>query len=255
MFGLSSSGKDSIAASIEKMFDTLALRLLGEIPKLRDKKYLLFSMTPKISLTNIFLQAMDNKTPNHLERDALKSMLDSAHGYVESLKSKTKSNIVESVDALVKEAKINGRQVSSTEVSEILSSEMGKAQNSLNTIAEAETTKTRNVGHTMDIAKVAERAGDDDPTVFFVIVRDGEACSDCVKMHMMPDKVTPRLWKLKDLSAGWYKRGDEKPSICGLHPFCRCSETFLPKGFGFVGGFIHWVGLDYDAYAEQQKNS
>lgn len=252
MFGLSSTGKDAIATAIEKMFDRLALNLVGEIPKLRDKKLLLFGANPGLSLSNIFLQAMDNREPNYLERDTLKSMLNSAHGYVESLKNKTKSNVVESIDALAKEAKAQGKQVTPELVRAVFSTEMGKAQSHLKTITEAETTKTRNIGHTMDISKVAGSLGDSDPTVFFVIVRDGDTCKECLRLHMMPDGNTPRLWKLSQLSAGFHKRGEDRPSMCGEHPYCRCSLTYMASGFGFKNGFVSWIAPEYNAYKEQQ---
>lgn len=252
MFGLSSTGKDAIGAAIEKMFDKLALQLLGEIPKLQDKKFLLFGVAPELSLAHVFLQAMNNQTPNYLERDALKSMLDSAFGYVEALKNKTKSNVTERIDSLVKDAKAQNRRVAPAEVQQVFAKEMEKAQSGLKLIAEAESTKTRNVGHALNITRAAATVGDQTPTVFFVIVRDGETCKECMKLHMMPDKTTPRLWKLSEVSSGYHVRGEDRPSSCGEHPNCRCTMTYLPSGFGFKNGFIQWISPNFDAYRAQR---
>lgn len=252
MFGLSSTGKDAIGLAIEKMFDKLALNLLGEIPKLQDKKFLLFGVKSDLSLAHVFLQAMNNQTPNYLERDALKSMLDSAYGYVEALKNKTKSNVTERIDSLVKDAKAQGRRVNQSDVQQVFAKEMSKAQGHLKLITEAESTKTRNVGHTLNITRAAATVGDDSPTVFFVIVRDGDTCKECMKLHMMPDKTTPRLWKLSDVSGGYHVRGEDRPSSCGEHPNCRCTMTYLPSGFGFKNGFIQWIGSNFDGYKAQK---
>jgi len=119
-------------------------------------------------------------------------------------------------------------------------------------IAEAETTKTRNVGHTMEIASKAKDMGVSDPNVFFVVVRDASLCKECLRLHMLPDGNTPKIWKLSELSHSWHKRGDDRPSSCGEHPFCRCSLTQLPPGWGFKNGYISFISLDYDAWKDQR---
>ena len=225
MYGISSSGKEAIAIAVEKMFDALAYKLLGNIPKLRNKPF--FGSSPVFSLAHIFIQALGGKDPNHIERDVLRSILNSSYGYIESLKNKTSSNIAESVDALVKEAKVRNSYVTANQVTEIISSEMEKARNNMKLIAEAETTKTRNMAHTMEIVGKAKEQGVEDPTVFFIIVRDGQACSECVKLHMMDDGVTPKTYKMSEISMGWHKRGDDRPSACGEHPHCFTGSQLL----------------------------
>src|SRR5271156_2130028 len=150
MYGLSSSGKEAIEIAIGKMFDQLAYKFLGNIPKLRNKSPFFGSQSP-FSLAHIFIQALNNKEPNHFERDILKGILNSTFGYIESLKNKTASNVMESVDAVVKEARVKKEYVSPALISTILASEMEKARAQMKLIAEAETTKARNLGHTMKI--------------------------------------------------------------------------------------------------------
>ena len=253
MYGISSSGKEAIEIAISKMFDALAYKLLGNIPKLRNKSPYFGSNSP-FSLAHIFIQAIGGKEPNHLERDVLRSILNSSHGYIEGLKNRTSSNVVESIDALVKEAKTRRSHVSTSQLAELMSQEMEKARGQLKLIAEAETTKTRNMGHTMEIAGKAKEQGVEDPNVFFIIVRDGNACSECVRLHMMPDGVTPRVWKMSELSMGWHKRGDDRPSACGEHPFCRCSLSQLPEGWGFKNGFVSFISLEHDEHKEQRES-
>lgn len=251
MYGISSSGKDAISLAIGKMFDELAYKFLGNIPKLREKSPF-FSSTPKFSLAHIFVQAMSGKEPNFFERDVLRSILNSSYGYIEGLKNKTSSSVVESVDALVKEAKIKGNHVTAGQVSELIAQEMEKARSHMKLIAEAETTKTRNMGHTMEIASKSESAGIEDPTVFFIVVRDGLLCSECKRLHMLPDGITPRCYKMSELSMGYHKRGEDRPSACGEHPHCRCSLAQLPPGWGFKGGYVSFVSLEHDEYARQR---
>lgn len=251
MYGVSSSGKEAIEIAIAKMFDSLSYRLLGNIPKIRNKPPF-FGSASTFSLAHIFIQALNNREPNHVERDVLRGILSSSHGYIESLKNKTSSDVTESVDALVKEAKLRNTYVTSAAVAVIIAAAMDKARNHMKLIAEAESTKTRNLGHTMDIASKAEIQGIDDPTVFFIVVRDGSLCGECERLHMLDGGVTPRVWKMSELSMGWHKRGEDRPSANGEHPHCRCSLSQLPPGWGFKGGFVSFISLDHDEYKVQR---
>jgi hypothetical protein len=70
----------------------------------------------------------------------------------------------------------------------------------------------------------------------------------------MPDKVTPRLFKLSELSAGYYKRGDTVPSILGQHPHCRCTIFYVPKDYGFdKKGHITFIGSGHNELDKQRE--
>jgi hypothetical protein len=252
MIGISSSGKESINRVVEDIFDKIALQLIGDIPKLKYKKLLLISSQPNYGLANLFVQAMANKTPNAIEQDALKSLLESSHGYIESLKNKTRSNVTERIDGLVKEAKARRQSLTESQVEDVIQEELSKARSHLKAIVEAESTKLRNVGSAMDISRVAASVGDDDPTVFFVVVRDGKLCDECQKLHLN-DKGTPRVWKFSELKQGYHKRGEEHPSAFGLHPHCRCTLTYLSQGFGFdKHGKVTFKSPDHNEFHRQR---
>ncbi len=254
MIGISSSGKEQISSIVESMFDSLALQLIGNIPKLQNKKTLVISSKSNYGLSNLFVQSMQNKNPNSIEQDVLKSLLNSAHGYVESLKNRTASNVTERVDGLIKESKMSGQKIEESKVQEIIAEELEKAKNHMKTIAEAESTKLRNLGTMMDITKVSSALSDQDPTVFFSMVKDNSTCKECLRLHMMPDQVTPRLWKLSELSHSYHKRGNDKPSLFGLHPGCRCGITYLSKGYSFnKEGKLKYQSENFDAFEDQKE--
>lgn len=254
MFGVSSTGKEALGKTVEDLFDKIALAFIGDIPKLKGRKNLIISHSRNFGLPHLFVQAMANKAPNAVEQDVLKSLLDSAYGYVESLKNKTRSNIVERIDGLAREARLQKRKLTEEEVREVLDDELKRAKSHLQAIVESESTKLRNLGTMMDITRVASDIGDVDPTVFFVVVRDNSTCKECIRLHLMPDQATPRLWKFSELKQGYHKRGEDNPSAFGLHPHCRCTLTYLSKGFGFdVSGKLKYVEEDHDAYHGQRK--
>lgn len=252
MKGLSSAGKEQIHKAVEEIFDKIALKFIGAIPKLAHKKYLVISSKPNLGLPHLYVQAMQNRMPNAVENDALKSLLESTYGFIEGLKGKTRASVTERIDGAVKEAHARGDKVSESQINEILDEEFTKARSHFKAIAEGETTKTRNMGSLMDISRVAASKGDEDPTVFFVPVRDGKLCSECARLHLNPDG-TPRVWKFSELKHSYHKRGEEQPSVFGLHPHCRCTLTYLSIGFGFdKKGFVTYIGEGHDEHAKQR---
>lgn len=253
MHGLSSSGKEAINKVVEDVFDKIALMFIGEIPRLKHKKLIILNTKQNYGLANLFVEAMSNKSPNIIEQDVLKSLLESSFGYIDSLKAKTRSNIAERVDGIVKEAKTRGSKVTDEDIQVVINDEMRRAKAGMKAIAEGEATKTRNVGAAMDISRVAASTGDYDPSVFFVVVKDGVTCNECKRLHLNSDG-TPRVWKFSDLKQGYHKRNEDYPSAFGLHPHCRCTLTYLSEGFGFdKKGRVTYVGRGHNEHSKQRK--
>jgi hypothetical protein len=253
MNGISSSGKTEIGKVVEDIFDRIALQMVGSIPRLAHKKMLILSAKPNFNLAHLFVQALGNKTPNVLESDALKGMLDATIGYLESLKAKTRATVTEQLDGLIRDAEARGEKVGEAEVEVLLKEQFGKARNALRTIAEAESNKVKSVGVMMDISKISATAGEADPAVFWVCVHDDKLCPECRRLHLMPDGVTPRVWRFSEVGHGYHKRGDAAPSIVGLHPGDRCVLTYLARGFGFKNGRVGYIREGHDEYRRQRE--
>ena len=252
MFGISGNSKEALSKVVESIFDRIAMHFIGDIPRLKDKKRIIISAEKNFGLSHLFVQAMRNKVPNYIEQDALKSLLESSCNYIDSLKNRTMSNVVERVDGIAKEANLQKRRLSEEEVQEVLDEELSKARAHLEAIVESESTKLRNLGTMMDISRVSASLGDEDPTVFFIVVRDSSTCKECIRLHLCENGVTPRLWKLSQLKQGYHKRGGESPSAFGLHPHCRCTLTYMSSGFGFdESGKLKYVEEGFNAYDEQ----
>lgn len=253
MNGISGSGKDRIHAIVEEMFDNLAFQLVGGLPKLQETKRLFISTERHFGLANLFVQAMANKTPNQIEKDVLRSLLESAHGHLEGLKNRTRAHVAERLDGLAREAKLRKEKLEVETIRAAIAEEMAKARSAMMTIVEAEATKLRNLGSMMDITRVASSISDEDPTVFFVVVKDDVTCKECIRLHLMADQMTPKLWKLSELKQGYHKRGENHPSAFGLHPHCRCTLTYLPKSYGFnAKGRLSFIDLGHDHFSTQR---
>lgn len=253
MNGISSSGKENIGNIIEEMFDNIALHFLGNLPRFKNKKIMTFSTSPNVGLSHLFVQAMENRVPNSIEQDMLRGLLDTADGYIQSVKSQSKSNLIDRIDGITKEASIKGQRADPSQIQAAITEEMNKARNRLQTIVESESTKLRNLGTLMSITRMAASIGDSDPTVFFVVVRDNVTCKECLRLHMMPDGTTPRLWKFSELKQGYHKRGENNPSAFGLHPHCRCTLNYLTRGFSFnEKGKLSYQSEGFDLYSQQR---
>ena len=231
MLGISSKGKEAIGRVVDEMFDTIALRFLGHTPRTSRAKSLEITSSNSVTLPHLFIQGMGNKTPNEVEKDVLKSILESAHGYIEGAKNRAKSNITERVDGLAREARLKKIKLDEKDVQFVLDEEMKRSRAQVEAIIESEATKFRNLGNMMDISRVASNIGDNDPTVFFVVVRDGVTCKECLKLHLTASG-DPRLWKFSELKQGYHKRGEENPSAFGLHPHCFTEDTLIHTSNG-----------------------
>jgi hypothetical protein len=147
---------------------------------------------------------------------------------------------------------MKGITPSSTEIKNRITEGLNEAGKHIKTISEAESTKARNTGKLFNIAKAASSVGVSDPYVFFVVVKDNVTCPECIRLHLMPDKITPRVWKMSEVGFSYHKKGEPNPKVAGIHPHCRCSMTVLLPGYGFKGGKASFVSNEHDEYQKQR---
>jgi hypothetical protein len=255
MYGISSSSKDQISKLVDNLFDAATLRFLGSIPKLQHKKTMLIGFEQNDSLANLFIQAMGNKYLNHIEQDILKGIVGGAYSYIDILKNKTSNNIIQQIEGLARESRISGEKIAQEELNSVVQKELEKARSGLETIAASETTKARNLGMALDITRAAASDGIKDPIVGFAVIKDNSTCKECIRVCLMPDGVTPRLYRLSELSAGYFKRGDSVPSVLGMHPHCRCTIFNVPSDWGFDSkGHIRFIGIGHNELEKQRKS-
>jgi len=254
MIGLSKEQRKFINLTIGNLFDDLAYQFIGDIPSLKGKKNIFFSTKePLHTLARLFIQSNGNKPMNAVEKTVLNNKLDTALEYIDKLKLRTQTDTAIRLDGFLKTKAVKGQKVTKEELNIILSSEMDKAGKHIKTIANAEATSARNVGKGLEIIKVASGHSVEDPVVFFIVIKDNVTCKECLRLHLMPDKITPRLWKFSELNHGYHKKGNLTPSINGAHPHCRCTLTYMAPGFGFgAKGKVKYVKGKFDALKFQR---
>jgi len=248
--GLTLNAIKAVEKMIDNKFDSIALNFLGIIPNQVKSKKITFTIKND-SLVSLFARSLGSVEPTKEENDLLKVILNIANGYIESLKERTKARIVNDVDAYIKDQK--GKDISLKDIREIMSTEMGKAKNHFKMIANNESNKCINYGMAMRISKMAERSGQEDPTIFFRVTIDDVTGPEEFVLHLLPDKITPRVWKLSEVKNGYHKRGDPNPNYSGLHVNCRCKISYLAPDFGFdKNGKVTFKGIGYDEFESQR---
>lgn len=65
---------------------------------------------------------------------------------------------------------------------------------------------------------------------------NNDGCKHCFAAYVQSDRVTPKIFKLSDLSDNNFGRkvANWLPTIGPLHPYCQCQLMLVPKGFDFV---------------------
>lgn len=242
-----------IEQSVTKLFQKIRERTFGD--KFPTGKHLYIAYKPDLTLKGIF-DASATEEGVRPSEDIFHTLLKISGAYLDAAEAKAKAKTVQAVQATLHEAGRAGVRTSLTTVLEgKLYEVMGDAQRDVQRIMETESTIHRNTSIMDGISRVNAAAGIEDPTVFFVTVRDQHRCDECTRLHVQPDGTTPRVWKQSELGAGYHKRGDPTPKIGGLHPHCRCVLTTLMPGYGFNGaGMVTYREPGWDEYAHQRGN-
>ena len=248
---LGASALKLIQSVVDKLFDNLRGQVLGG--KFAPKKRLYFTYKPALTLTDIYNQASaeEGVKPNE---DALHSLLDISTSYLDATQAKTKAKVAQKIQSFLQDAENQGVK---TNVETVLRGQlydvMGETTRDLKRIYETESTVVRNHSLADGIVRNAAAVGIDDPTIFWIIVRDGKCCLECLRLHTLPGGIIPKVWKMSEVGSGYHKKGENNPKTCGLHPHDRCLFSTLLPGYGFnSGGFVTYISPQHDEYSHQR---
>lgn len=252
MEGIKKYIKENVNKIVDELFDRMAFSLLGNIPHLKNKKILVISSKPHLGIGHLFMRALGKNDLNELEEAALKHLLDTAYYYIDTLKRQTKEKITTGLYQKIEEAQKENKKPTQKDINLYIIDELKRAGNHMALIAAAESNNAKNVGTAIKISHIASELNDDNPNVAFIVVRDNKTCEECKRLHLLDDKVTPKVWKLSEIGYGYHKKGENNPKIGGLHPHCRCALTFIPKNFGFKDGKLTFIDNGHDEYKKQR---
>lgn len=254
---ISKTARKAIESSVNLLFERIKARLLGPDPNKSlnaPGKKLVFSFTPENTLLGLFAAGSKEEGVKNPDFELLSGLMKITESYLDAVKERAKAQVIQNIQSFLhdvssKNDKVNVKDVLKEQLTDI----WGKVHSDVKRIVETETTIVRNMGIDDGIRRISSLLGESDPVVFFLVVRDGNACTECTDLHLMPDKTTPRAWKRSEVGSGYHKKGDLTPKIGGLHPHCRCLLSVLQPGFGFdSSGKVIWKGKSWNEYREQR---
>jgi len=245
---LSPGAVKEIETAVENTFERAKSRLLGPYA---GGKTLAAGFTHDLSLPGIF-EAAAQEEGVRASDDVLTTVLKIAGNYLDASKQKAKARVVHAVQSFIVDAAHQGVP---TNVETVLGGQLaklwGEISSDVKRIVETETTQARNISILDGISRIASASGIDDPTVFFVVVRDNSLCPECRRIHL--DGNIPRVYKLSELGNGYHRKGEDNPKVGGLHPRCRCTLTSLVPGYGFTAaGMVEYKGPGHDEFVRQR---
>lgn len=239
-----------IRASVDRLFEKMKMRLLGVMPKgIVIRPY----VNQDLTVPGLYEAAVrdDGGRPNP---DTSDRVVKVAASYLDALRERTKAQVVRDVSAALSDVKARGLEPDvATVLGGRLAETWAKLSSDVQRVAATEAQHGRAMGALEGIARINTLRGIDDPVVFFVVVRDQHLCKECKRLHLLEDGVTPRVWRMSEVSHGYHKKGDPMPSVSGEHPHCRCSIATLMPGWGFgAAGAVEYRGPDHDELLRQR---
>lgn len=242
----------NIHLALDRLFDRALVRLLG--PQSLDKRIYGANFKDALSIPGVF-RAASYEEYTVPDEGTLFSMMENVKSFIDSHRAATKVKVVRQVDSFLQDALSQGVKTNLKTVLDGKLSEVWKdATNNIRRLVDTEAGNARSAGTLDGIIKVNAAHDIEDPVVFKVIVRDNHVCDTCLRLHLLEDGVTPRLWYLSELGNGYGKKDDERPVVGPQHPSCRCSLVTCLNGFGFNSkGMVEFKGLKYNAIREQRR--
>lgn len=234
--------------TVERLFIRSRLRL-GLIKDDSGDKRIKVELNP-LTLPGLFeITARDaGAVPRKASIDDIRR---TANGYLGAQEEAAKAAVGRTVTQVVGDHKGPLTPQMKNELKGSLDRIFEKSANAAEKIVDTEATVARNLAGLEAISAINVGAGVEDPVVFWLTSKDDKVCVECIKLHVMPDGITPRLWKLSEVSRGYHSRGDGTPSLLGLHPHCFVASTRLHTNRGLLtieelcrqGGSV-WVAVD-----------
>lgn len=237
----------AVLLTVDKLYEELKAKFIGPHVAKKAGKGLIFAYQPSKSLSSLAVESALASGSLH-SKNLVESLETITSQYLDAAKERTKAKILQVV-----QTSINSED-DLKQLSESLNGVFESATAEVQKIVETEATTARNMSGLDAIGKVSATTGIDDPTVFWVTIKDNITCKECKRMYLMEDGITPRVWKMSQLGAGYFKKGMSAPTYAPIHPNCRCLPTLLRPGYGYdQSGHVTFKGIGWDEWKVQNS--
>lgn len=267
---LSKIVQEIIENNVKKAFQNLRLNLLGPDKISKAVVFSIKNFDPLTTLASAYLHAnsLNSIDDKSVDKDTINKLKDVAEKYIDNLEQKSIADVTrvvsEKIDNITTKAKTSGKTteeiLKSSDGREILrdlksalKEQREKISSAADLIVNHELHNAQNFGAFDGLLSASKAANIQDPVVFKIGVMDEKRCKHCWRLWTLEDKITPKVYRLSELSgsSGHWKNPDA--SISPTHPNCRDILTVLMPGFGFVNGKVTYLGKDHDEYKKQRS--
>lgn len=242
-----------IDTALEALFDKIKARFLGPGAEKIYGKKMVFSPNSLLSMSGL-IHAVSNLEGVDPREEVKRGLMKLAGSYIDAHKERAKAKVLNQVQSFLTDAQNNGVKTDfQTVLGGQIASVFGDVKKDLNRVFVTELSNASNVSILDAFTRIAAASGRPDPIVFFRCVHDEKNCVECKRLHLLPDQITPRVWKTSELGSGYHKKGDPTPKVAGLHPNCRCALSNLSPHYGFdASGRVTYKGHDWDELKNQR---
>lgn len=260
------------AQFIKQAFDTLRLNLLGPSHFSKALTFSVKKFDPHTTIAANYMaaNALNAADPDAIDKDSIKKLQAMASHYIDSIEQKSLTDINHVINAnynnLEVKAKLSGQKVEDlirTEAGEEilkninteLKDKKEKMETAVTALVNNELHTAQNYGALDGIISVSNSIGIEDPSIIKIGVLDENRCKYCWKLWTLEDKITPKVYKLSELtgSPGHWK--NPTASVSPTHVNCRDILVAIFPGFGFKEGKLAYIGKDHNEYEHQKKSS
>ena len=233
------TGVKAIDTAIEALFNRMKLRFLG---KNFEPKQIRFSVKPDkavdyredLSLPSIFdkAAASEGMKPNQPLKQSVTGIIEQ---YLDAHQEAAKAKVKAAVQSALSEAEMAGEEVDVNKVlKEQLSDVMDGVTTGVKTVVDNEMGRAKNLSTLDAITKISAFSNISDPTVVFIGPNDQHTCKDCQRLFYLEDGITPRVWKMSELKAGYGRHGATCPCMGIQHPHCFTGNMRLYCDKGMI---------------------
>lgn len=240
---VSKTSVKSMMLTVDSLYEQLKIRLLGQQAS-KVGKGLIISHEPYKNLGSLVVESA-TAAGSLYSRKLADSLETITKQYIDAAKERTKAKVLQAVQT---------HGSTPEQLQESLESVFEKAVSEAKTLVATEVTTARNLSSLDAIGRIAATKGIEDPTVYWIAIKDSVTCKVCLKLYLQPNGITPRVWKMSQLQGGYYKKGMDAPTFAPVHPSCRCQPTMLLPNFGFSqSGHVEFKGIGWNEWKEQNS--
>lgn len=218
---LPDSSRNTITTAIDGIFERLRYKLLG--PYYQPKAELPGRLTHDkiLSLPGMYSSAyVAGGAENQPSFQSIKGLASVADTYIQAASERFKAKALAEIENQMATASLQSDYNFEQELNDALIELFDKAQGETKRILETEVQRAKTIGVNDSALEFMTQAGDEDGNVYALTRQDKFVCRYCRDFYLMPDGVTPKIYKLSELKAGYLDRGNPEPNLPPVHPNC-----------------------------------